>query len=298
MSNTESVFDLINQCEFANENPFELRENLFPILNDIGSPTIAKIFEKNCYNSWLVFGVEGESKASVFYNTILQKLENGFLNKYYGHLSNQELNIIKENFVEIIDDEIKHRDMFVEMIAKMEIQPDNYRPEYFSHKCQEFVDGENNYWLQGTLFDFLADIVTGESYLLAAFVLFYRYSNSPIKQKIFKEFIKEESKHIAHFMHFMEKAKIDSDEIPSFHRHFMLFAKRRVWFEGIKFEVFLDQLIKDENKRKELLSKSYSTEFHRTFNKIFLKKSWQFYNIVCPDIDQDTYESYLVDQNK
>ena len=293
MPNTESVFALIDRCEFAAENPFELKENLFPVLNDIGSTSITKLFEKNCYNSWLVFGFNGESKVSVFYDTILQKLSNGDLNKYYGHLEQHELDKIKNDFKEIIQDEIRHRDIFSAIIDKIDIKPENYNPDYYNPQCQEFVQGENNYWLHGTLFDFLADIVSGESYLLAAFVLFYRYTNNPIKKQIFKEFIQEESKHIAHFMNFMKKAKIDPFEIPSFQYQFQTWASQRSKFESANFESFLDKLVKEKNKKEQIANKSYDTEFHKTFSKMFIKKSLQFYNIVCPEVDQNEYEQFI-----
>lgn len=292
MPTNQSILDLIDQCDFNEENPFELSENLFPILNQITSPTITKLFEKTCYNGWLIFGFNGENEVSVIYDTIRERLNNGYLEKYFNHLSDQEFNAIKESFSEIIEDEVKHSKMFAIIIDKLGLK-ENYRPDFYTPNCEEFVKLQNDYWQNNSLFERLTNIVTGESYLLATFVLFYRYSSNPIKQEIFKEFIKDESKHVAHFMNFMKKAQITDEDRQLFRPKFLEYARSRSKFESLKFDNFLDKLMVDSNKKNLILKTAYKTEFHRTFRKIFLKKTWQFYNIVFPDVDQDMYEDLL-----
>lgn len=290
MHTTASVFDLIDQCEFPNENPFELRENLFPILDTIATPLMTKLFEKACYNSWLIFGFDGESQVSVFYDSILIKLQEGYLNNYYGHLSESTSQRIQNNFSSIILDEIRHREIFKAIIEKMDADKKDYRPDYFNPECKEYVDSQWSLWNNYSLLDHLCPIVTGESYLLAAFVLFYKYTTNPTKQQIFKEFIQEESRHIAHFMHFMKNANISESERPRFHMVFVNQVAQKLNFEQLKFEQFLNSLIKDTDKKQEIITVAYDTEFHRTFRKIFLKKAWQFYSIVIPGVDQDQFE--------
>lgn len=293
MSTSQSVFDLIDQSQFPKENPFELRENIFPVLNSIATPTMTKIFEKACYNSWLIFGFNGESQVSIFYDSILQKLQNGYLDNYYQHLLPQDRQQIQDSFASIIQDEVRHREIFKSIIEKMDVDKKDYRPEYFNPDCREYADSEWKLWDSYTLMDFLCPIVTGESYLLAAFVLFYKYTTNTTKREIFKEFIQDESRHIAHFMNFMKKAQIAKNEQPRFHTLFLSEVAQKMNFEQEKFEDFLNTLVKDTTKKQEVAKIAYSTEFHRTFSKIFLKKSWQFYNIVFPDVDQDLFEQYL-----
>jgi rubrerythrin len=296
MPDTQSVFDLIDQCEFSVENPFELTQDLFPILNTITSPSITKLFEKKCYNSWLIFGFDGESQVSVFYDSILQKFQDGSIDNYFGHLTTKEKKQIADNFVEIINDELRHRDIFSAIILKTNSNSQDYKPDYYNPECKEYVDSQWKLWDDYTLLDHLCPIVTGESYLLAAFVLFYKYTTNPYKKQIFKEFIQEESRHIAHFMNFMKKAKVQDHERPRYHQAFISQVEQKIKFEHVKFLAFLDTIIKDPSKKHDIIKMAYNTEFHHTFTKIFLKKSWQFYNIICP-IDQDTYESLLLHKN-
>jgi len=293
MSNTECVFGLIDQCEFPAEDPFELHENLFPGINSLSSATVSKLFEKSCYNSWLIFCFNGESTASIFYDSILERLNNGELDHYYKHLSPTDLQSFKENFEVIISDELRHRELFGAIIDKMEEKPGNYQPDYYNPTCQELVRSELSNWDRGTLFGFLADIVTGESYLITSFMSFYRYTKNPIKKQIFKEFIKEESKHLAHFTNFIKKAKINELDVLHFRTSFIMHALRRLKFEEQNFKLLLDKLVKDTEKKNNILINSYDTEFHHGFNKIFLKKIWHFYNIVFPTVTQEDLEQIL-----
>ena len=293
MSTTPSVFDLIDQCKFPNENPFELRENLFPILNSIATPSMTKLFEKACYNSWLIFGFDGESQVSVFYDSILKKLQNGSLDNYYGHLTVEANQLIQNNFISIIQDELKHREVFKAIIEKTHADKKDYNPEYINPKCKDYIDDQWTLWDHYSLLDHLCNIVTGESYLLAAFVLFYKYTNNPIKKQIFKEFIQEESRHIAHFMHFMKNARIMQHEQARYHQLFLDYASQKLNFEQSKFEQFLNSLVKNSTKKQEIIEIAYDTEFHHTFKKIFLKKAWQFYSIVISGVEQEEFEFML-----
>lgn len=293
MHTTASVFDLIDQCEFPNENPFELRENLFPILDTIATPSMTKLFEKACYNSWLIFGFDGESQVSVFYDSILKKLQDGSLNSYYGHLTVEANCLIQDNFKSIIQDELRHREVFKAIIEKTHADKKDYNPEYINPECKDYIDDQWALWDHYSLLDHLCNIVTGESYLLAAFVLFYKYTKNPVKQQIFKEFIQEESRHIAHFMHFMKNARIAQHEQARYHQLFLDYASQKLNFEQSKFEQFLNSLIKDPTKKQALIKVAYDTEFHHTFKKIFLKKAWQFYSIVIPGVEQDQFELFV-----
>ena len=116
MSTTSSILDLINQCEFSNENPFELNENLFPVLDSIAAPSLTKLFEKTCYNSWLIYGFDGESQVTIFYDSILKKLQDGTLDTYYSHLSEYDTQKIQNDFTTVINDEFEHRTIFGAMI--------------------------------------------------------------------------------------------------------------------------------------------------------------------------------------
>lgn len=292
MPNIDRVLSLIDQCDFSADNPFELRENLFPVLGEIASPTIVKLFEKTCYNGWLVFGFEAENAVVLRYDNILSKFNDGSLDVYFGHLSESERNQIKSKFKEVIDDEVKHSEMFSAIIGKMKAIKD-YRPEFVSPTCLEFIQSENDLWHTNSFIELLPNIVTGESYLYAAFVLFSKYSKNPIKQQIFKEFIRDESRHVAHFMNIMKKAYIDDVEQKRYDRKFFQFAKDRSQFEDAKFKNFLDTLSISAEIKKNIVNKAYTTEFHQTFRKLYAKKTWQFYNIVFPDVDQETYEKML-----
>ena len=294
MTNTQSVFELIDQCDFPNENPFELEQNLFPILNTITSPTLTKLFEKKCYNTWLIFGFDGESQVSVFYDSILHKFQEGYLDNYYGHLTLEEKKQITDNFTTIIQDEIRHRDIFANIIEKTKADKKNYKPEYYNPSCKEYVESQWKLWDDYTLLDHLCPIVTGECYLLAAFVLFHRYTKNEKKKQIFKEFIQEESRHISHFMNFLKKAKVHENERARYHTFLINNVIQKMNFEYVKLENFLDTVIKDPVKKSEIIKVAYDTDFHETFRLMFFKKTWQFYNIVFPEVDQEQFESMVL----
>ena len=294
MSTTNAVLTLIDQCNFSSENPFEIGENLFPVLNTIANPAMTTLFEKNCYNSWLIYGFDGESQVTIFYDSILQKLQDGSLDEYYGHLSSADQQQIQDRFATVIHDELEHRGIFEAIIEKIQdADKKEYHPEYFNPACQEYVDSQWKLWDYYTLMESLGSIAVAESYLLSAFVLFYKYSNNPTKQQIFKKFIQDESKHIAHFMNCIKKAKISDAEQQKYQAAVMYHTASKINFEQANFEILLDSLIKDSNKKRQILKLAYSTNLHKTFRKIFLKKAWQFYSLVVPGIEQDLFEQQV-----
>jgi rubrerythrin len=294
MSTTNSVLTLIDQCHFSSENPFEISESLFPVLDTIANPAMTALFEKNCYNSWLIYGFDGESQVTIFYDSILQKLQDGSLDDYYGQLSLDDQKQIQDRFATVIHDESEHREIFKAIIEKIQdADKKEYHPDYFNPACQEYADSQWKLWDYYTLMESLGSIAVAESYLLSAFVLFYKYSKNPIKQQIFKKFIQDESKHIAHFMNCIKKAKVSDSERQKYQAAVMYHTASKLNFEQTNFELMLDSLIKDSNKKRLIMTMAYRTNLQKTFRKIFIKKAWQFYSLVVPGIEQDAFEQQV-----
>lgn len=296
MSTTSSILDLINQCEFSNENPFELNENLFPVLDSIAAPSLTKLFEKTCYNSWLIYGFDGESQVTIFYDSILKKLQDGTLDTYYSHLSEYDTQKIQNDFTTVINDEFEHRTIFGAMIEKIDnADKKDYHPSYFNPECQEYVDSQWSLWDYYSLIESLGSIAVAESYLLSAFVLFYKYTSNPYKKQIFKKFIQDESRHIVHFMNCIKNAKIGDEDQHKYQAAVLYHAASKLNFEQSNFELLLDSLIKDPVKKQQILQVAYDTGLHKTFRKIFVKKVWQFYSIIVPGMDQESFEQLVQD---
>lgn len=291
MSNTQSIFELIDQCDFPKENPLELEEDIFVNLNSSLSPPLVKLITKKVYSDWLAYIFSSESEGIIFYRIMKDEISN--LKEYYGHLPYEDIDQFDKSFEKIISDENKHRSMFLLFIKKIGLSSKIYKPEFYDPLVQEMIDTQFENWKKGTFIGALTQFITGECYFMTTFYTIYKNTLNPLKKQIFKELVKDESRHLVHFMKFLKKAKIPEHEKPIFHKLFINYALSQINFEQQNFKNVLSSLIKNETEKNLYYNLAYDTDFHHSFKKLFLKKSWQFYNVVFPDINQDMYESHL-----
>jgi len=289
-SNTQSVFELIDQCDFKVQNPFDLYVDLYDSLTEVLPSSLVKLLTKKVYDDWLVYIFSCESEGSIFYGTIIDKIKNGYLSSYYGHLSNSEIEQFEHSFLQIINDELKHRSIFLEFMQKIGLDKKLYKPEYYDPTVQELIDSQTNIWNELTFLELFTNVITGECYFMTTFYMMYKNTTNPTKKLIMKELVKDESRHIVHFMKFLQKAKLSPIEKIIFQKIFLSWTKLRLNFEQKNFKDFLHLVLKDKSKLDTTFDLAYKSEFHKNFKQTFLKKSWQFFNVVFPEVDQTQFE--------
>jgi len=294
MSTTQSILDLIDQCQFSDEDPFEINQNLFPNLKEHLSIGLIKQLEAECYANWLNWAFEGESRVSVFYKYIQESIDNNTV-PYFSHMSVDTKQQIHDYFDEIVNEEREHRLIFKKIIEKTNLaKRKNYRPDFFDPDSAEFKQYEHSRYAHVEMLFPLALAVIGESYLLSCFLLFYKQSSNPVKKQLFKHFLTEESQHIAHFLNLI-KSGIYSDQAKDrLHHSFLQSIQDRLNFEKAAVNVIFSRLQQGSDNKllhdQHLFNTvAYSGKLHESFNKLVLRRSYQFYHAVFPDVTEDTF---------
>ena len=303
MHTTQSSLDLIDQCEFSNDDPFEINQNLFPNLKSVLPATIIKRIEAECYANWLNWAFEGESSVSVVYGIIRDQISNNIVN-YFSHLDHTEQQQVKDYFSNIIIEEQEHRIIFKNIIDKLQLPADiNYRPEFFDPDSVAFNSFWNNHYDKVGFLSALGIAVIGESYLLACFLLFYKQSSNKLKKQIFKQFLTEESQHIAHFLNLIKRGKYSEEDKDRLHHSFLQTVQEKINFEiktvnsiRAKLQKGFNTKIVDNGDNFSILNDTekfnqvaYSGELHESFKELFLRRSYQFYHAVFPDVNEDEF---------
>ena len=303
MSTTQSSLDLIDQCQFSDEDPFEINQNLFPNLKSLLPASIIKRIESECYATWLNWAFEGESSVSVVYQIIQNQISNNLVN-YFSHLDTKEKQQVEDYFSNIINEEREHRIIFKNMIEKLQLPADiNYRPEFFDPDSPVFNSYWNNQYNKVGFLSALGIAVIGESYLLACFLLFYKQSSNKLKKQIFKQFLTEESQHIAHFLNLIRRGKYSEDDKDRLHHSFLQTVQQKINFEIATVNTIYAKLqkgfttkIADKGNHFLILNNvekfnqiAYSGELHESFKELFLRRSYQFYHAVFPDVTEDEF---------
>lgn len=303
MSTTQSSLDLIDQCQFSDEDPFEINQNLFPNLKSLLPASIIKRIESECYATWLNWAFEGESSVSVVYQIIQNQISNNLVN-YFSHLDTEEKQQVEDYFSNIINEEREHRIIFKNMIEKLRLPADiNYRPEFFDPDSPAFNSFWNNHYNKVGFLSALGIAVIGESYLLACFLLFYKQSANELKKQIFKQFLTEESQHIAHFLNLIRRGKYSADDKDRLHHSFLQTVQQKINFEIATVNTIYAKLqkgfttkISDKGNHFLILNDvekfnqiAYSGELHESFKELFLRRSYQFYHAVFPDVTEDEF---------
>jgi hypothetical protein len=311
MSTTQSSLDLIDQCQFSDEDPFEINQNLFPNLKSLLPASIIKRIESECYATWLNWAFEGESIVSVVYQIIQIQISNNLVN-YFSHLDTKEKQQIDDYFSNIINEAREHRIIFKNMIEKLQqlhLPADiKYRPEFFDPDLPAFNSYWNDQYNKVGFLSVLGVLAIGESYLLACFFLFYKQSSNKLKKQIFKQFLTEESQHIAHFLNLIKKGKYSDEDKERLHHIFLQVVQQKTNFEIKTVNSIYTKLqkafnIKISNKENNFLISNdsekfnqiaYSGKLHESFKELFLRRSYQFYHAVFPDVNENEF-LYLVE---
>jgi rubrerythrin len=298
------VFDLIDQCEFKIADPFDLNARLFPALEQSLPDKLIGTFETKVYKTWLHLGFNGESLVSVFYNIIADRLQQDRYDGYFDHLSDLEVDTIVSDFRSVVEDEERHREIFYAIIKKLDVDIEGYQPDFYdpnNKDYQELVANGITKNVMGeavdnpTLLDQLTAILTIETYLLATFSMFYKATTNENKKLIFKSFLQDESRHVAHFIRLLKQARIPKEHIDQADRRIILNILDNSNFELIALIKYLRDIVKNKDKQSAIINNVYKDTFHQTFKHIYLTKCWQFYNILHPNVSEQDFVKIIDD---
>jgi rubrerythrin len=295
------VFDLIDQCEFGMDNPFELENGLFPNLRNHFPSKMVDLFEKRIYNSWLDFGFIGESTVCVFYDIITEKLLQDRYHGYFDHLNKDELNQISVDFADVIEDEVRHREIFLKIIEKTgmptrhDINRANHTNLDFKADIKEVV--QTDLYGDGTrpasLLGHVVPMLIGETYLLATFNMFYNMSPNKSKKQIFKSLLQDESRHTNHFRNLLKQASINPHDAEAYRDdiHANIFELSN--FGLLELVRFVTEIIKSRDKMNAIFTEVYKDKFHEDFRELFLRKIYQFYSVIYPNTTEAEFYNTL-----
>jgi len=282
------VFDLIDQCEFKVDNPFDLPSRLFP--------SLSTDFETEMFKSWLGLVFSGESLVSVFYNTIANKVLEDRYDGHYSHLDQETVDQLVTDLRSVAEDEERHRDIFIGIVNKLDVDIAGCNPDVQDPSKKEFQDLVNSSvksFVMGkpvddpTLLDQLTAILTMESYALATVVMFYRQTTDDKKRQILKSFVQDEARHIQFFHNFLRKANI-----PDTHKQSAQSRILDIIVANSRFELI--PVIEQNSLNDETLKNAYDLDFHTNFSKIYQKNCWQFFNIVYPEYSQSSFDNRTI----
>ena len=155
------------------------------------------------------------------------------------------------------------------------IYPLKNKPQYFS-------------WI-------ITAILTIETYLLATFSMFYKTTTNENKKLIFKSFLQDESRHVAHFIRLLKQARIPKEHIDQADRRIILNILDNSNFELIALIKYLRDIVKNKDKQSAIINNVYKDIFHQTFKHIYLTKCWQFYNILHPNVSEQDFVKIIDD---
>lgn len=294
------IIELIDQCEFRTNNPFDIENGLFPALTKIIPTETVQHFESELLKTWLAFGFKGETLVSVVYDKISNELYK--TSGYFDHLSEDDIKQLQANFASVIDDEIRHRDMFIKIMDRFENGSVEYDAEHYDPYNTNFKDYVYDYMDSGVLgvkevdpnlLDILSVIIPGENYLLATFNFFYKSTSNPKKQEIFKSFLQDEARHIAHFMNLVKQAQIPQEHKDRAKHRILQHIFDNSNFELIKLVQYLKESEDNTQKQDVILNLVYKDERHKHFKEAYLKKCYQFYNILYPEISEEQFKNQL-----
>lgn len=295
------VFELIDQCEFDIDNPFELENGLFPNLRNHFPSKMVDLLEKRIYHSWIDAGFIGESTVCVFYDIITNRLLKDRYNGYFDHLTQDELNQISEEFADVIEDEIRHREIFLRIIKKTGISSghditdvDHNNPNFklrVERNVQSdlYIEDSNTACLLGHV----CPMLIGETYLLASFNMFYQMSTNPNKQQIFKSLLQDESRHVNHFKNLLKTASINKDDADRLKQEIINNIYDSSNFQALDLASFVQDTIKLQEKIDIVFQEVYNNPFHQHFRELFLRKVYQFYSVIYPETTEEEFNAIM-----
>lgn len=288
------VLDIVDECNFSADNPFDIQQPLFPNLSNYLQPKLISYIEKQVFKTWVDTGFVGESTGVVFYDIIAKRM---LLDRYsgdLGHLPAEQVDKINNSFDIVIKDEARHSKIFLGILQKMNFTS-RYNIDYITgdrgfaeHVTDKVSNGlystKNN---QASLLNHVCPMIIGEAYLFSCYSLFYKLSTNENKKLIFRSLMQDESNHLNHFIKLIEYARVPRENIDEIRQELHINIFDHSAFEIREIVPLLNTLVKDPEKRAEIYNNIYQSEHHQAFQDLYYRKIYQFYNILYPEVSED-----------
>ena len=276
------INQLIKELTFNPINPYDLKEDIF-------SPKLKTVipdydqFLENFYREWLLWIFDGEFEGKIVYPRIIDKIENGEYANYLSNLSVDEKTFMVDSLSKISKDEVEHAEYFLNFIKT--IYGDSVTEAISSDIVLDLARTSALQKVENMdLIELLFLYYIGECHLWVCFYQIYKETTDPNKRSIFKKILGEESRHIDSHFKIIKKIKNKITTDSSCYIHWC----RNLRYFGLQFverEFNNVDSIKEQYIRKLI----YNSHWHKEFNQILIKKCYQLFEILYPDISIDEF---------
>jgi rubrerythrin len=284
------INQLIREMNFNPVDPFDIKKDIFPV-------KFKKIpnynsFLEDFYRSWLMFTFFGEFDTTIGYPELLKGIKNGKYNQYLSDFSSDEHAQLCNYFSEMIREENEHTEYLLNFVKTI------YGDSVTEELSDEVLDLARTTALDQVentdLVKMLVRYYAGECYLWTCFYQIYKQTHDPDKRKVFKKVLVEEAQHNNKIYKLVKRIKhnVTIDLMP----WFIEFCQRYRYFGFIFVKDHFK--LNDENTRKDhaIIELVYDTEWHAEFNQLLIKKCYQMFGILYPNISIEEFTN-LVNQN-
>jgi rubrerythrin len=278
--------ELISQIEFDVNNPAAFEHSIFPDQLIKLTRHLDYDFATEFYSDYLVYCYNAEFIATIAYPLILKRIKEQQYEKYLHELTELDRQQVYQYFDQMIQDEQEHADYFFAILHK--VNP------ALAHKITNTETLQANslihkHTVESTdLVQLLVTYYIGECYLWVSFYQIYKLTQDLDKKKIFKKLLVEEAQHNNNILKILKKIQpkisLTQEQFVSLANDSRLFG---LAFTKNKFHLNAMNSIANQ----KIMQLIYNTSWHKQFNQIYLKKTYQLYQILYPESQFEQFQS-------
>ena len=277
------IDQLINEINFNPVDPFALKTDLF---SNKAKNLISEYdqFLENFYRAWLIWTFSGEFHSTIVYPGIIDGIKNKKYEKYLSDLSVTEQEQLCEYFTKIANEETEHTDIFLSLIKKIYVNSDI---EEISDDSLELSRKDAQNRVENTdLIELLFLYYIGECYLWTCFYQIYKKTSDSGIRDIFKKILVDEAQHNNNHYKLLKKIK---NRITTDASCYIEWCRVMRYF-GLDFVKKQFNLNNDRIKKDYYFIKIiYDSPWHKEFNQLVIKKWYQLFEILYPNISLDEF---------
>jgi len=269
-------------------NPLFLQNSIFSnkFKKSIGSKY--NEFADDFFCNWVYHIYLSEQETTIAYPEILDNIKKGTYQKFLANIGSKENLAIHQYFEKMIEDENDHAIIFNQLLHN------NFNIIVTENEIQKLIDNVDYKFATSDLIKLLIDYYIGECYAWTGFYFIYKQTTDPDVKKLFHRLVVDETHHNNNIYKFLKIIKNNAN----FNNEFFVSNTKRLRFFGLQF--VKDRLnLPDTNTKKDQWWNNliYNYQWHWDFNRIFLKKCYQLYQLFNPEV---TFEDFfnLINKNE
>jgi rubrerythrin len=278
------IDQLIRGLDFNPQDPFDIKKDIFSKRLTKSSAGFHDKFVHDFYRHWILWTFDGEFDAATSYPIILSKIQNNQYGKYLADLSESDVGKLCGYFNKMIRDEVEHTTKFVEVIKSVYSESASavVGDDVLSEKLVKCTENANS----SDLIDFLCGFYNGECYVWVALYKFYKSTESTSKKNFLKTLLVEESQHNNNIYKFLKHIRQKNTISPECFVESMR-KYRLCCLDFVKQQYSLSDT--GTKKDKSIVQLVYDSEWHRDFNRLVIKKIYQVFGMLYPDITLEEF---------